>query len=305
MANGKWQMANFRVPFHFPLAIQDASCGIPLIVRPRLETWTMEMTIDQKRALARDLLRRNQHVGQAASQCWSELRPDSTISARSSIKPEQFPVYKSPAGAAAEVLKQLGVKNPYFNCHSDVSRDTISIGGHDYVNYSGYNYLGLSGDPDAERRGRRTPSNATALRSRPAASSRARSRCTGSWRRELAAFIGAEDCRRVRRRIWHQRVDHRPSVRPEDLLLHDSLIHNSVVTGCDAVGRAAHAVPAQRLVRAGAAAARAPRPATNGSLIVTEGVYSMDGDIPDLPRFIEIKTRYKALLMVDEAHSPA
>jgi 7-keto-8-aminopelargonate synthetase-like enzyme len=38
-------------------------------------------------------------------------------------------------------------------------------------------------------------------------------------------------------------------------------------------------------------------------LIVIEGVYSTDGDIPDLPRFIEIKKRHKTFLMVDEAHS--
>ena len=38
-------------------------------------------------------------------------------------------------------------------------------------------------------------------------------------------------------------------------------------------------------------------------LIVIEGVYSMDGDIPDLPQFIEVKKRHKALLMIDEAHS--
>jgi 7-keto-8-aminopelargonate synthetase-like enzyme len=36
---------------------------------------------------------------------------------------------------------------------------------------------------------------------------------------------------------------------------------------------------------------------------VIEGVYSMDGDIPELPRFIEVKKRHKALLMIDEAHS--
>ena len=38
-------------------------------------------------------------------------------------------------------------------------------------------------------------------------------------------------------------------------------------------------------------------------LIAIEGTYSMDGDIPDLPRFIEVKQRHKAFLMVDEAHS--
>ncbi len=38
-------------------------------------------------------------------------------------------------------------------------------------------------------------------------------------------------------------------------------------------------------------------------LIVIEGVYSMDGDIPDLPGFVEVRNRHKALLMIDEAHS--
>src|SRR5262249_26301876 len=45
------------------------------------------------------------------------------------------------------------------------------------------------------------------------------------------------------------------------------------------------------------------RPAYRRVAIAIEGVYSMDGDIPDVPRFIEIKKRHKAFLYIDEAHS--
>jgi 8-amino-7-oxononanoate synthase len=38
-------------------------------------------------------------------------------------------------------------------------------------------------------------------------------------------------------------------------------------------------------------------------LVVVEGVYSMDGDYPDLPKLVEVKNRHKVMLMVDEAHS--
>src|SRR4029078_3616155 len=38
-------------------------------------------------------------------------------------------------------------------------------------------------------------------------------------------------------------------------------------------------------------------------VVVIEGVYSMDGDFPELPAFIAIKKKHKALLMIDEAHS--
>ena len=38
-------------------------------------------------------------------------------------------------------------------------------------------------------------------------------------------------------------------------------------------------------------------------LLVIEGIYSMDGDFADLPKFVGVARRHKALLMVDEAHS--
>jgi 7-keto-8-aminopelargonate synthetase-like enzyme len=45
------------------------------------------------------------------------------------------------------------------------------------------------------------------------------------------------------------------------------------------------------------------RPTYRRVCIAIEGVYSMDGDIPDVPRFVEVKKRHKAFLYIDEAHS--
>jgi len=44
-------------------------------------------------------------------------------------------------------------------------------------------------------------------------------------------------------------------------------------------------------------------PANVARLVVTDAVFSMDGDIVDLPRLVDVCRRYQAWLMVDEAHS--
>ena len=89
---------------------------------------------------------------------------------------------------------------------------------------------------------------------------------------------------------------------PGDLILHDALAHNSIVQGCILSGARRRPFPhndwqaADRLLEQF-------RHEYRRVLLVIEGVYSMDGDIPDLPKFVEVKRRHKALLMIDEAHS--
>jgi 7-keto-8-aminopelargonate synthetase-like enzyme len=87
-----------------------------------------------------------------------------------------------------------------------------------------------------------------------------------------------------------------------DLILHDGLAHNSIVQGCKLSSAHRISYPhndageLERLLSQ-------KRGDYKRAIIVTEGLFSMDGNIPDLPKLIELKKKYDCLLMVDEAHS--
>jgi len=90
-------------------------------------------------------------------------------------------------------------------------------------------------------------------------------------------------------------------VGPDDYVICDKLNHASIVDGCKLSGaellRFAHndiADLAHRL---------AALPSTANKLVVADAVFSMDGDIFDLPTAVEVCRRYGAYLMIDEAHS--
>lgn len=89
---------------------------------------------------------------------------------------------------------------------------------------------------------------------------------------------------------------------PDDLIFSDELNHASIVDGCR-LSRArtvvyphADADALERLLQAEA-------PTRRGRwFIVSDGVFSMDGDVAPLPRLCDLKERYDALLMIDDAH---
>src|SRR4030095_2399486 len=88
----------------------------------------------------------------------------------------------------------------------------------------------------------------------------------------------------------------------KDLILHDAGIHNSVLQGALLSGARRISFPHNDWqVLDGIL--RRERSKHERAVIVVEGIYSMDGDFPDLDRFIEIKRRHGTFLMVDEAHS--
>jgi 7-keto-8-aminopelargonate synthetase-like enzyme len=120
--------------------------------------------------------------------------------------------------------------------------------------------------------------------------------------RKLAALYGAEACLAFVSGHATNVTVIGHLMGPRDVILHDAAIHNSCVEGARLSG--ARRVPfAHNDWRAAEREMAAARRGAPRALLLVEGHYSMDGDVPDLARFIEIARKHDAWLMVDEAHA--
>lgn len=200
-----------------------------------------------------------------------------------------------------EGAAKLKISDPYFRPQEGISGRSTWIEGRELSNFSGYNYLGLSGDPRVseaakqaiDRYGTSVSASRLVSGERPV---------HAELEKALARCLGVEDCVVfVSGQATNvSTIGH--LFGPRDLILHDALIHNSVLQGIQLSG-------ARRLSfghndwSALDKLLSSHRSQHEQVLVVIEGLYSMDGDFPDLPRFIELKQRHRAYLMVDEAHS--
>jgi 8-amino-7-oxononanoate synthase len=200
-----------------------------------------------------------------------------------------------------EGAEKLGVSNPYFRVHEGCAGATTVIGAETFTNFSSYNYLGLGGHPQVN-------AAAKAAIDRYGTSASASRLVSGErpihreLEQALAAVHGVDDC--VVFVSGHatnvSTIGH--LFGPKDLIVHDALIHNSALIGSQLSG--ARRMPfAHNDWEALDQLLTQCRLQYERVLIVIEGLYSMDGDVPDLPQFVEIKRRHRAFLMVDEAHS--
>lgn len=88
---------------------------------------------------------------------------------------------------------------------------------------------------------------------------------------------------------------------PQDRVILDALSHRSLVDACRLAG-----VPLQRYRHNDMDSLRHELSAgvpANRTLIVADGVFSMDGDICKLPELVEIKREYGCFLMIDDSHA--
>ncbi|MFD4867185.1 aminotransferase class I/II-fold pyridoxal phosphate-dependent enzyme [Streptomyces sp. NPDC058412] len=198
-------------------------------------------------------------------------------------------------------IADSGAQYPYFRVHEGTIRDTTVIGGRAYLSFGSYNYLGISGHPAVNEAAHRAVDQygTSVSASRVLSGER---ELTVRLERALAEFLGVGDCLTLVSGHATNVTAIGHLVGAQDLVVHDALAHDSILQGC-ALSGAARRPFAHNDIGQLEHMLRLNRSRFRRVLIAVEGAYSMDGDLVDLPAVIELKKRYGALLMVDEAHS--
>jgi len=197
--------------------------------------------------------------------------------------------------------EKLGGVPTLFAVHEGVNANVASYAGKEYVNFSSYNYLGLSGHPKVseaakaaiDRYGTSVSASRILAGEIP---------LHGELERSIANFIGVVEAIVFISGYGTNvtTIDHLFGRR--DLVIHDSLAHNSIITGCRFSAAKRMSFPHNDWDALDKILGK-HRSEYHRVLIVFEALYSMDGDIADLNRAVELKKKHDALLMIDEAHS--
>jgi 8-amino-7-oxononanoate synthase len=194
----------------------------------------------------------------------------------------------------------MGLKDPYFLVHEGDAGASTVIDGRRMINFSSYDYLGLNRHPEVRAAARAAIDRygVSAGASRLVAGERPVHRALEA---ALADHYGQDAC--VSFVSGHAANVSTISalLGPRDLIVHDALAHNSIVMGAQLSSADRRSFPHNDLP-ALESMLRSTRGRYERALIIAEGLYSMDGDVCDLPALVELKERHQAWLMIDDAH---
>jgi 8-amino-7-oxononanoate synthase len=189
---------------------------------------------------------------------------------------------------------------PYFRRLEGPAGPVVEMEGAERVMLGSNNYLGLTGDP-------RVREGAHAALERYGTGLTGSRLLNGTidlhldLERELAEWMGTEDA--IVFTTGHQaNVGTLGTILgPGDTVIADSADHASILDGCLLSRAKLRPFRHGRIDKLEKMLQRAADDG-GGVLVVVDGVFSMEGDIADLPRIAELAREHGARLMVDEAH---
>lgn len=199
---------------------------------------------------------------------------------------------------AAEMLQ---TRNPYFQLHEVRAAATTRVNGKNLINFASYDYLGLNGCIQVHEAAKQAIDTfgPSVSGSRPTSGER---QCHLDLEAALSDLYETEASLVFVSGHATNVSTIGELMGPSDLVICDGYSHNSITTGCKLSGATRRTFKhndcedLERILSE-------VRGQFDRVLIIVEGLYSMDGDTPDLAQLVDIKTRFGCWLMVDEAHS--
>ena len=176
----------------------------------------------------------------------------------------------------------------------------LTVDGKRVLNFCSNNYLGLANHPDIVAAARKSVDT---MGVGPAAVRSIAGTMTlhVELEKRLAAFKGVEAAITFQSGFTANLATIPALVGKEDCIFSDRLNHASIIDGCRLSGAKIIAYE-HNDVKSLEEQIQANLSQFRRALIVTDGVFSMDGDIAPLPAIYEVAKKYDILLMVDDAH---
>ena len=189
---------------------------------------------------------------------------------------------------------------PYFRLLTSQAGPVVEMEGRETIMLGSNNYLGLTGDERVKEAAR----EALETYGTGVTGSRLLNGTTPlhlELERELAEWMRTEDAI-VYTTGYQSNVGCIGTILgPGDTVICDSGDHASILDGCRLSGAKLRPFRHNRMDKLEKMLQRAAEDG-GGVLVVVDGVFSMEGDVCDLPRIVELCQAYGARLMVDEAH---
>ena len=198
-----------------------------------------------------------------------------------------------------EAAKQ-GDLLPYFRILESQAGPVVEMEGRETIMLGSNNYLGLTTDERVKQAAR----DALEQYGTGVTGSRLLNGTTPmhvELERELAEWMGTEDVIVYTTGYQSNLGAISAILEPGDTVICDSGDHASILDGCKLSGARLRPFRHNRMEKLETMLERAVAD-ESGALVVVDGVFSMEGDVCNLPPIVELCKRFGARLMVDEAH---
>lgn len=197
--------------------------------------------------------------------------------------------------------QMAGIGNPFYRSHDKAAGATTVMSGKEFANFASYDYLATNTDPLVNQRAKEAIDRfgISASASRLVAGERP---VHVELENALATVYGVDAAVCFVSGYLTNVAAISCLMGPQDLVIHDEFIHNSALAGIKQSG-AARRLFKHNDIDSLESVLKTLSSEFRRILVIVEGVYSMDGDIADLPALVELRSRYGFWLMVDEAHA--